>query len=105
MGYTLCGEFQEDNNEEYFEEWLGDSGTSFHITYKKKDKTDVEKCEITVTVVNVQKMKCKIKGSINTKFQYGKMVKLTEVLYIPQAVKNLLRISRLVSKGATVGAT
>ena len=31
--------------------------------------TDVERCEINVTVGNVQKMKCKLKGSVNMKFQ------------------------------------
>ena len=31
-------------------------------------------------------------------------MKLTEVRYIPQLGKNLLSVSRLVSKGATVGA-
>ena len=39
------------------------------------------------------------------KLQYGQTVKITEVLYMPQDVKNLLSVSRLVSKGATVGDT
>ena len=33
------------------------------------------------------------------------MVNLTEVLYVPQSVKNLLSVSRLVSKGVTMGDT
>ena len=36
--------------------------------------------------------------------QDGQTLKLTEVLYLPQAVKNILSVSRLVSKGATMGA-
>ena len=52
---------------------------------RKKDMTDVEKCEINVTVVNGHNMKCGIKGSVNMKIQDGKTVKLTKVLYIPQA--------------------
>ena len=32
-------------------------------------------------------------------------MQLTEVLNVSQAVKNILSISRLVSKGATMGAT
>ena len=67
--------------------------------------TDVEKCEINVTVGNGQKMKCGLKGSVNMKLQDAQTVKLTEVLYVPQAVKNLLRISSIVSKGATMGGT
>ena len=76
-----------------------------YITYKKKYMTDVEKCEINVTVGKVQKMKCKIKGSVNMKLTDEQMVKLTKVLYMPQAVENLLSLSRLVSKGTTVGDT
>ena len=38
------------------------------------------------------------------KFQYGQKVKLTKVLYVPQAVKNLLSVSRLVPKGTKMGA-
>ena len=66
---------------------LGDSGASSNITHKKKYMTDVENFNINVTVGNDQKMKCEIEGSVNMKLQYGKMVKLTEVLYVPQAVK------------------
>ena len=44
---------------------------SLQITYKKEDTTDVEKCEINVTVVNGQKMKCKIKCSVNMKMKGG----------------------------------
>ena len=54
---------------------------------------------------NVQKMKCELKGSVKMKLQYGITVKLTKVLYVPQAVKKLLRLSRLVSKGSAMGAT
>ena len=54
---------------------------------------------------NGQKMKCKLKGSVNMKLQDEKMVKLTEVLYVPQAMKHLLSVSRLISKGATMGDT
>ena len=49
--------------------------------------TEVEKCDINVTVGNFQKMKCEIKGCVNMKLQYVQTVKLTEVLYVLQAVK------------------
>ena len=67
--------------------------------------TYVEKCEINVTVLNGQNMKCKLKGSVNMKLQDGQMVNLTKVLYVPQAVENLLSISKLVSNGATMAST
>ena len=49
--------------------------------------TEVEKCDINVTVGNGQKMKCALKCSVSMKLKDGKTVKLTEVLYVPQAVK------------------
>ena len=51
-----------------------------------------------------RKIKCEIKGSINMKLQDGKTLKLTEVLYVTQDMKNILSVSRLVSKGATMEA-
>ena len=50
-------------------------------------------------------MKYGLKGTVNMKLQEGEMVELTEVLYVYQSVKNLLSVSRLVSKGSTMGAT
>ena len=105
LGAKFCGKVQEENNEEDPKEWLGDSGASSHITHKKKDMIDVKKCEINITVENGHKMKCELKVSLKMKMQYGQTVKLTKVLYVPQAVKNILRVLRLVSKGATIGAT
>ena len=87
MREILCVEVQEEKDKEYPEEWLGDSGASLHIIHKKKDITEVEKCDFNITVGNGHKMKYELKGSVNMKLQYGKMVKLTEVLYVPQAVK------------------
>ena len=54
---------------------------------------------------NDQKMNCELKVSVNMKLQDGKMVNLTEVFYMPQAVKNILSVSRIISKGAMMGAT
>ena len=67
--------------------------------------TDFEKCEINVTVGNGQKMKCELKSSVNMNPQDGQTVKLTEVLYVPQAMKNILSILQIVSKGAMMRAT
>ena len=66
---------------------------------------DDGKCEINVTVVNVQKINCKLKGSVNMNLQDGQTVKLTKFLYVPQAVKKLLSVSMIVSKGAQMGET
>ena len=37
--------------------------------------------------------------------QGGETMKIAKLLYMPQSFRNLLRVSRLVSKGVTMGAT
>ena len=91
------------NDKEYPEKWLRDSRASSHITHNKKDMIEVEKCDINVTVGSGQKIKCELKGSVKMKLQDGQTVKLTEVLYVPQAVEKLLSVSRLILKGAKMG--
>ena len=63
----------------------------------------VEKLGINVTLGNGQKMKCKLKVSVNMKFRYGKMMNHTKVLNVPHSVKSLLNVSRLMPMGATMG--
>ena len=65
--------------------------------------TEVEKYNSNVTVGNGQTMKYMLKVSVNMKLQDGQTVKVTQVLYVPQAVKNILSLSRLVSKGTKMG--
>ena len=103
VGNIFCGKVSESRNEDNFEQWLGDSGTSSYITYRKNSLTNVEYCKIDVTVGNGQNMQRELKGAVNMKLQGREMVKLSDVLCISQAVKNLLSILRLVAKGATMG--
>ena len=67
--------------------------------------TNIEECKIDVTVGNDQKMKCELKVTANIKLQVGETFKFTEVLYVPQAVKNILSILRFVSNVSTTGDT
>ena len=46
-------------------------------------------------------MKCELRVSVNMNFQYGQTVKLTST----SKCENLLRVSRIASKSATMGAT
>ena len=80
---------------------MGDSGASSHITNTRKHITNIEECNIGVTVVNIQKMKCELKVTVNMNLQGGETFKLTEVLYILQSAKNILSVSRLISKVKT----
>ena len=41
---------------------------------------------------------------VNMKLKGGKIFKLNYVLYVPQYVKNVLSLSKSVSKGATMGS-
>ena len=50
-------------------------------------------------------MKCKLKVNVIINFQDGQLVNLSKVLYVLQAVKTLLRVSRIISKGAMMGST
>ena len=105
MGAKFCVEVSESNNDEDPEEWLRESGASSYITYTKNNLTNIEECNIDVTVVNGQKMKCDIKGKVHMKLQGGETLKFNDVLYVPQEVKNIISMSRLVLKGATMWAT
>ena len=57
-----------------------------------------------MTVGNGQNMKYELKGTVNMKLKGVENMKLTEVLYVPQPVKNMLSISIIVSKGSTMRA-
>ena len=84
---------------------MGNSGASLHITYQKNIMTNIDDCKIYVTVGNGQKMKCELKGTVNMNLQKEEMIKLTAVIYVPQEVKNILSVSRLISKGFRMGDT
>ena len=56
-----------------------------------------------MTVGNGQNMKCKLKGLVNMNTKCGETVNITEVLYILQVANKLLSVSRLISKGDTMG--
>ena len=76
-----------------------------HIIYTKKNMTNIKSCKIYVTVGNGQKMKCDKETTLNMNLQGRATVKLTEVLYVPQAVNNILSVSMIILKRATMGAT
>ena len=54
---------------------------------------------------NVQKMKWNLKGSVKMKMKSGEMVNNIKVLYVPKATKNILIVSRIVSRGDASRAT
>ena len=50
-------------------------------------------------------MKFDIKGMADIKIQKGGTVKFNGILYVPQSIKNLLRVSRITVKRAPMGST
>ena len=42
VGATFCGEVSESDNKEDLIEWLGESIASLHITYTKKNMTNIK---------------------------------------------------------------
>ena len=76
-----------------------------YIAYTKNKLTYVEVCNIDVTVGNGQKMKCELKVTVNIKLKGGEKVNLDNILYVNQDVKNLLSVSRLVTKVCNMGDT
>ena len=58
-----------------------------------------------MTVVNGKKMKVELKSSVNMKLKGEETFSMTKVLYVPQTVKNIFRVSRIASKGSTMGDT
>ena len=50
-------------------------------------------------------MKCGLKGAVNIKLQGGETLKFIDVLYVSQAIKSILSISRIGAKVYTMGDT
>ena len=71
MRATFCGKVSENDNKEDLKEWLGESGASPHISYTKKNMTNIEECKIDVTLRNSQKMNYELKVTVNMKLQGG----------------------------------
>ena len=71
VGSTFYGEVLENGNQDDLEEQLGGSGAPSHITYRNKNMTNMKEFKIGVTVINYQKMKCEIKGTVDMKLQGG----------------------------------
>ena len=94
VGATFCGESTKNSNKEDIEEWLGDSGVPSNIKYTNNKLTTVEEYRIDVTVVNVQNMKCELKGMVNMKLQGKGGFKLNKVLYMYLKLSRIYRLYR-----------
>ena len=84
--------------------WLVDSGASKNITsYKDYLSTLVEKeSHHKVKLGDNYQYPIKGIGEASYQLEYGKLLKMKDILYVPGLKKNLLSISRLEKKGFRV---
>ncbi|GMF37442.1 unnamed protein product [Phytophthora fragariaefolia] len=84
--------------------WLLYSGASCHVTDDLTDFVEYEelKSPIVITVANGQQLPAKGNGSVRFSLQSGRVVKLTEVLYVPHLDRNLVSAPALTAHGVLV---
>ncbi|GMF31517.1 unnamed protein product [Phytophthora fragariaefolia] len=84
--------------------WLLDSGASCHMTDDLTDFVEYEepKSPIVITVAKDQQLPEKEKGSVRFSLQSGRVVKLTEVRYVPYHDRKLVLVPALTVHGVLV---
>ncbi|POM62824.1 polyprotein [Phytophthora palmivora] len=85
--------------------WLLDSGASSHMSFDRDGFCEYRTLDsmMTVTVANGQKLQVRGVGSVRFSIGGSQMVKLTDVLFVPQLDRKLLSIASLIAKGADEG--
>lgn len=75
--------------------WIGDSGASNHMTYRKDIFTSFEEINddsFPITVGNNEVIHARGKGTVDVKSLSGREVTLTNVLYVPKLGRSLLSL-------------
>ncbi|KAE8966726.1 hypothetical protein PR001_g28311 [Phytophthora rubi] len=84
--------------------WLLDSGASCHMTDELTHFDDYQelKAPISITVASGQQFPAKGNGSVRFSLRSGRVVKLTNVLYVPQLDRKLVSVPALTARGVLV---
>jgi predicted aspartyl protease len=83
-------------------EWLVDSGCTYHITYDRDLFKELNKTSIsTITVANGEQVAVEGIGTISIKI-HGCMKQISNVLYVPGINQNLLSVAQLLEEGYKV---
>ena len=101
-GMTHCVEINEASTERSseFEEWLGDSGASTHITYSDYGMKNKKKCNVRVTVSTGEATTATVRGDLDMISDRGEKMTLLNVLYVPSVKRNLLSTNKFIQRGA-----
>ena len=85
------------------EEWMVDSGSSYHITFDKRDfdPGTEEKCFVTLTIGNNHKVNVFAMGQCTRKTKEGKTVVLREVLLVPDCPARLIATGKMTKRGTS----
>ena len=82
-------------------DWMLDSGASCHMTYQRSIFTKFTSYCAPIRIANGQQIWSEGRGSVSIEID-GKVIEMTNVLFVPQLDANLLSISALNRKGHTV---
>ncbi|KAE9307159.1 hypothetical protein PF008_g21298 [Phytophthora fragariae] len=87
--------------------WLLDSGASTHMTHSRQDFVEFRELQSPTDIVVASGQRLRIMGVGTVRFMIdsGRVIKVTEVLYVPDLDRRLLSIPSLVAKGASVEFT
>ena len=89
-------------NDEWNQEWVLDSGASYHITGNVNRMVNLREPEADITITFGNGNRAKVMGIGNVVLHLGdsKTLTLKEVLYIPESTANLLSIPFAIKSGA-----
>lgn len=105
---TLCGENEQNlgelKNTEKSTEWILDSGASRHITCQKRNFVSLLQLDepVCVSIADGKSINAYFSGTVNLKFKTGKIIKLCDVLFIPEFKFNLLSATKLTDEHCSI---
>jgi hypothetical protein len=82
--------------------WLLDSGTTIHVTNYPKLLINARKTKQFVKVGNVADAEATFVGQVDMIVEDNKRLPLTEVLFVPGFIRNVISLSKIVSDRVTV---
>ena len=84
--------------------WILDSGASSHMSFNKKDFSQLRsmKNHVSISIANGDKLEAIGIGNIHLALANGENIRVEDVLYVPKLDKRLLSVSAMNRKGIQV---
>ncbi|WP_317203071.1 hypothetical protein [Janthinobacterium sp.] len=79
--------------------WLGDYGASLHACNDAKYMSKVRPSTDQVTISDSSTVTAKARGKAHLQTEYGQIIDLDEVLFIPGFDRNIISVERFAQKG------